>query len=99
MSSCDAGRSERSNVEAHVALGLKSSQHPATAQALSQFGMGMIILGEMIRKAGMLTARSNFTHDVQIYKRDGHVLVTSGIYRHSPSAPCGMALFQRLFAA
>ena len=43
--------------------------------------MAMIILGEMIRKAGMLTARRNFTHDVQIYRRDGHVLITSGIYR------------------
>ena len=43
--------------------------------------MCMIIVGEVIRKTGMLTARSNFTHDVQIYKRDDHVLVTGGIYR------------------
>ncbi len=50
-------------------------------QTTSRLGMAMIILGEMIRKAGMLTARRNFTHDVQIYRRDGHVLITSGIYR------------------
>ena len=44
--------------------------------------MAMIIIGETIRKTGMLTAQRNFTHDVQIYKREGHVLVTSGIYRY-----------------
>ena len=50
-------------------------------QVFSWIGMVMIIIGETIRKTGMLTAQRNFTHDVQIYKRDGHVLVTSGIYR------------------
>ena len=48
---------------------------------ISWMGMALIIIGETIRKTGMLTAQRNFTHDVQIYKREGHVLVTSGIYR------------------
>ena len=53
----------------------------AIVQATSWLGMGMIIVGELIRKAGMLTAQRNFTHDVQIYRRNDHVLVTGGIYR------------------
>lgn len=43
-------------------------------------GLFMVLLGEVLRKVAMVTAKSNFTHLVQFTKRDGHYLVTWGIY-------------------
>ena len=39
------------------------------------------LLGEGIRKAGMVTAGRHFTHLVQYQKRPGHELIQHGIYR------------------
>lgn len=40
----------------------------------------MVLCGEGLRKAAMLTAGSNFNHIVQNEKAQSHVLVTSGVY-------------------
>lgn len=41
-----------------------------------------LVLGECIRKLGIITAGSNFTLKVQTQKSDQHKLVTWGIYRY-----------------
>ncbi|KTF87771.1 hypothetical protein cypCar_00013605 [Cyprinus carpio] len=43
-------------------------------------GLVMVLCGEGLRKAAMLTAGSNFNHIVQNEKSQSHVLVTSGVY-------------------
>ena len=43
-------------------------------------GLVLVILGEALRKAGILTARRHFTHTVQTTRRPGHTLVTHGVY-------------------
>lgn len=43
-------------------------------------GLLMVLCGEGLRKAAMLTAGSNFNHIVQNEKAQSHVLVTSGVY-------------------
>ena len=43
-------------------------------------GAVLVTGGEMLRKLAMFTAGSNFTHIVQYRKRDGHQLVTEGVY-------------------
>ncbi|XP_013880182.1 protein-S-isoprenylcysteine O-methyltransferase isoform X2 [Austrofundulus limnaeus] len=47
---------------------------------LSLVGLLMVLCGEALRKAAMLTAGSNFNHIVQNEKAQSHVLVTSGVY-------------------
>ncbi|XP_061591580.1 protein-S-isoprenylcysteine O-methyltransferase [Cololabis saira] len=47
---------------------------------LSVAGLLMVLCGEGLRKAAMLTAGSNFNHIVQNEKAHSHVLVTSGVY-------------------
>lgn len=42
----------------------------------------MVLCGEGLRKAAMLTAGSNFNHIVQNEKAQSHVLVTSGVYSY-----------------
>lgn len=43
-------------------------------------GLGLIVTGEAVRKAGWLTARASFTHLIKSRRREQHVLITSGIY-------------------
>mmetsp|Transcript_8100 Transcript_8100/g.23234 ORF Transcript_8100/g.23234 Transcript_8100/m.23234 type:complete len:188 (+) Transcript_8100:181-744(+) len=45
-------------------------------------GLTMVVAGELIRKAGMITAGSNFTHELKMQKREGHTLVRTGIYSY-----------------
>lgn len=45
-------------------------------------GLALVVLGEAIRKAGMLTAKASFTHNIRHSGRPEHRLVTWGIYRH-----------------
>lgn len=40
----------------------------------------MLILGQTTRSMAMARAGSNFNHTVQMHKREGHELVTGGIY-------------------
>ncbi|XP_074041636.1 isoprenylcysteine carboxylmethyltransferase ste14 isoform X2 [Leptinotarsa decemlineata] len=47
---------------------------------LSNIGLLMCILGEILRKVAMLTAGSSFSHLVQHEKSSDHVLVTHGVY-------------------
>ncbi|PWA24240.1 hypothetical protein CCH79_00017905 [Gambusia affinis] len=49
---------------------------------LSLVGLVMVLCGEGLRKAAMLTAGSNFNHIVQNEKAHSHVLVTSGVYAY-----------------
>ncbi|KAH8696004.1 prenyl cysteine carboxyl methyltransferase Ste14 [Talaromyces proteolyticus] len=44
-------------------------------------GLVLMIIGQIVRTSAMATAGSNFNHVVQVEHRQGHVLVTSGIYR------------------
>ena len=46
----------------------------------SLLGLLMVMCGECLRKAAMLTAGSNFNHIVQNEKAQSHVLVTDGVY-------------------
>eukprot|EP00268_Persea_americana_P046340 TRINITY_DN4773_c1_g1_i6.p1 TRINITY_DN4773_c1_g1~~TRINITY_DN4773_c1_g1_i6.p1 ORF type:complete len:250 (-),score=20.50 TRINITY_DN4773_c1_g1_i6:748-1497(-) len=48
---------------------------------ISNIGLVMVIIGEIIRKTAILTARRAFTHNIKIYHEDHHELVTHGIYR------------------
>ncbi|XP_067826314.1 protein-S-isoprenylcysteine O-methyltransferase [Heptranchias perlo] len=50
---------------------------------ISFFGLLMVLVGESLRKAAMLTAGSNFNHIVQNEKAETHRLVTSGVYSWS----------------
>lgn len=43
-------------------------------------GVSMIIVGQCTRSMAMAQAGSNFNHTLQMRKREGHELVTSGIY-------------------
>nr|5VG9_A Chain A, Protein-S-isoprenylcysteine O-methyltransferase [Tribolium castaneum] len=47
---------------------------------LSNIGLCVCILGEVLRKTAILTAGSNFNHLVQCEKSSDHVLVTHGVY-------------------
>ena len=47
---------------------------------ISWLGIVLVFGGEVFRKVAMLTAMSNFTHNVQYYKRYNHSLVTHGVY-------------------
>ncbi|CAF92713.1 unnamed protein product [Tetraodon nigroviridis] len=47
---------------------------------VSLLGLLMVLGGDSLRKAAMLTAGSNFNHIVQNEKARSHVLVTSGVY-------------------
>ena len=45
-------------------------------------GLILVIGGEFLRKLAMFTAMTNFTHNVQYYKRYNHQLITYGVYRY-----------------
>ncbi|XP_061457833.1 protein-S-isoprenylcysteine O-methyltransferase isoform X1 [Rhineura floridana] len=47
---------------------------------LSSAGLLMVVFGDCLRKAAMLTAGSNFNHIVQNEKSETHTLVTRGVY-------------------
>jgi protein-S-isoprenylcysteine O-methyltransferase len=47
---------------------------------ISQVGMVMAVLGQMLRSAAMIHASTNFSHSVAFYKRVDHKLVTDGVY-------------------
>ncbi|KAL5983718.1 protein-S-isoprenylcysteine O-methyltransferase [Asimina triloba] len=48
---------------------------------ISNFGLVMVVVGEVIRKTAILTARGAFTHTIRTDYEEEHELVTSGIYR------------------
>ncbi|KAJ5280680.1 hypothetical protein N7478_006052 [Penicillium angulare] len=44
-------------------------------------GLGLVLLGQVVRTFAMAQAASNFNHHVQSEHRQGHVLVTHGLYQ------------------
>ncbi|XP_024516450.1 probable protein-S-isoprenylcysteine O-methyltransferase isoform X1 [Selaginella moellendorffii] len=60
--------------ESLVVPGIK--EHPWISNA----GLALVVAGEMIRKAGILTAWNGFTHDIKTHRHDNHILVTHGMY-------------------
>ncbi|KAK3104950.1 hypothetical protein FSP39_013901 [Pinctada imbricata] len=61
-------------IEWYIAPGLKRFHY------ISFIGLLLVILGEVLRKVSMFTAKTNFNHYVQFRKHSDHVLVTSGVY-------------------
>ncbi|KAE8023014.1 hypothetical protein FH972_008770 [Carpinus fangiana] len=47
---------------------------------VSNLGLGMVIIGEIIRKTAIITAGQAFTHLIRIRHEDHHKLITNGIY-------------------
>lgn len=47
---------------------------------ISQVGLTMVVLGQILRSVAMIHASSNFSHAVAFYKRLDHKLVTDGVY-------------------
>ncbi|KAF2400591.1 ICMT-domain-containing protein [Trichodelitschia bisporula] len=43
-------------------------------------GFGLVLLGQTLRTAAIATAGPNFNHRVQTRRREGHALVTHGVY-------------------
>ncbi|PKU69593.1 probable protein-S-isoprenylcysteine O-methyltransferase isoform X2 [Dendrobium catenatum] len=48
---------------------------------ISNIGLVIVLVGEVIRKTGILTAGRSFTHIIRVYYVDHHELITWGIYR------------------
>ena len=42
----------------------------------------MVVVGQAVRTTAMVHAGANFSHLVQSKKKEGHVLVTGGVYRY-----------------
>jgi protein-S-isoprenylcysteine O-methyltransferase len=47
---------------------------------VSNLGLGMVIIGEIIRKTAIITAGQAFTHLIRISRAEDHKLITHGIY-------------------
>lgn len=47
---------------------------------ISNLGLAMVIVGEIIRKSAIITAGSAFTHLIKIHHEEHHELVTHGVY-------------------
>lgn len=61
---------------------------------VSNLGLAMLVVGEIVRKLAIVTAGRSFTHLIRVYHEDHHKLVTSGVYafvRH-PSY-CGFLIW------
>ncbi|GKV11606.1 hypothetical protein SLEP1_g22850 [Rubroshorea leprosula] len=48
---------------------------------ISNFGLAMVVIGEVIRKLAIITAGRAFTHLIKIHHEEHHKLVTHGVYR------------------
>jgi protein-S-isoprenylcysteine O-methyltransferase Ste14 len=48
---------------------------------VSNTGLVMVIIGEIIRKLAVVTAGRAFTHVIRTYYEDQHQLITHGLYR------------------
>ncbi|GAQ82316.1 protein-S-isoprenylcysteine O-methyltransferase [Klebsormidium nitens] len=49
---------------------------------VSLVGLVVALLGEAIRKTGIITAGSSFTHHIRHHREQNHRLITEGIYRY-----------------
>ncbi|KAG8366170.1 hypothetical protein BUALT_Bualt17G0048800 [Buddleja alternifolia] len=50
--------------------------------SISNIGLAMVVVGEIIRKLAIITAGKSFTHLIKRYHEDHHVLVTHGVYKY-----------------
>jgi len=48
---------------------------------ISNIGLLMVLISEIIRKLAVVTAGRAFTHVIRIYHEDQHQLITHGVYR------------------
>ncbi|CAK7337852.1 unnamed protein product [Dovyalis caffra] len=48
---------------------------------ISNLGLVMVIIGEVIRKLAIITAGRAFTHLIKVYHEEHHDLITHGVYR------------------
>ncbi|XP_042063764.1 protein-S-isoprenylcysteine O-methyltransferase A-like [Salvia splendens] len=62
--------------------------------AISNMGLALLVVGEIIRKLAIITAGRSFTHLIKKYIDDDHVLITHGLYKYvrHPSY-CGFFLW------
>lgn len=49
--------------------------------AISNLGLAMVVIGEIIRKMAIITAGRAFTHVIKNYFEERHQLITHGIYK------------------
>ncbi|RHY02000.1 hypothetical protein DYB28_012881 [Aphanomyces astaci] len=49
---------------------------------VSSVGLFLIVLGASFRVGAMWTAKSNFSHRIEVAKRKEHTLVTHGVYKY-----------------
>ncbi|XP_022884541.1 protein-S-isoprenylcysteine O-methyltransferase A-like [Olea europaea var. sylvestris] len=49
---------------------------------ISNVGLVLVVIGEIIRKLAIVTAGRAFTHRIKRYHEDHHKLVTYGVYRY-----------------
>lgn len=55
---------------------------PLRSPWVMALGMALIVLGQVVRSIAMAQAGTNFNHQVQSRKNDGHELVTTGVYTY-----------------
>ncbi|CAN6549915.1 unnamed protein product [Malus baccata var. baccata] len=48
---------------------------------VSNLGLAMVIIGEIIRKMAIITAGKSFTHLIRTHASEHHRLITNGVYR------------------
>ncbi|GMJ00539.1 ISOPRENYL CYSTEINE METHYLTRANSFERASE B, ARABIDOPSIS THALIANA ISOPRENYL CYSTEINE METHYLTRANSFERASE B [Hibiscus trionum] len=48
---------------------------------LSNTGLALVVVGEIIRKLAIITAGRAFTHLIKVYHEEHHRLITHGVYR------------------
>ncbi|KAF5749857.1 protein-S-isoprenylcysteine O-methyltransferase A-like isoform X2 [Tripterygium wilfordii] len=48
---------------------------------ISNLGLGMVVVGEVMRKLAIITAGRSFTHLIKIHHEEHHQLITHGVYR------------------
>jgi protein-S-isoprenylcysteine O-methyltransferase len=68
-----------SAVTSYFFPGWQARVNPPVVVAL---GVGMVIVGQLVRSLAMAQAGTNFNHQVQSTKKDDHELVTSGLYAY-----------------
>ncbi|XP_028766951.1 protein-S-isoprenylcysteine O-methyltransferase A [Neltuma alba] len=49
--------------------------------AISNLGLAMVVIGEIIRKMAIITAGRAFTHVIRVHYDERHQLITHGIYK------------------
>jgi protein-S-isoprenylcysteine O-methyltransferase len=66
-------------VTSYIAPSWQARVHSPVLIAL---GLGLVVMGQVVRSTAMAQAGTNFNHTVQKKKNDGHELVTSGLYAY-----------------